>query len=298
MISASEIPGDISRLPLRVRRRLIRLWWSAARSTGRLPDFGIDDLLKYVLHLSNAEARRVAQEIVHQDMVACVEWSATLRRSARGFAGDLDTVSLPDRDIIAQASRASNPVIFAPIHMGCFLLPFARIMLDHFRDRRMLILRAKEDNEQQTQAMQRLLDLGIEMRFLNVNDKQKYLEAIKFAREGAVIVSFADLPASYGAPAPATLFGRPVQLAMGIAALARLTEATVMPMAVRSSVDADTVHIGQPFQTYQKGPAEKLRVASIIRRHIEDNIREAPEQWHMWPRFHEFIDMDTLQEAV
>src|ERR1700753_2644298 len=147
MISACEISDDICRLPLRVRRRVLRVWWSAARSTGRLPDFGLDDLLKYVLHLSNAEARRVAQEIVHQDLLAGVEWSATLRRSPRGFAGDLATVSFADREIIEQASRARNPVIFAPIHMGCFLLPFARIMLDHFSDRRMLILRAKEDNE-------------------------------------------------------------------------------------------------------------------------------------------------------
>jgi phosphatidylinositol dimannoside acyltransferase len=298
MISASEMLSDISRLPLRVRRRALRLWWSAARATGRLPDLGIDDLLRYVLHLSNAEARRIGQEIVYQEMVASVEWSAVLRRSPQGFASDLETVSFPDPEVIEHAARGGNPVIFTPIHMGCFLLPLARIMLDHFSDRRMLIFRAKEDNEQQTRAMQRLLDLGIEMRFLNVNEKQKYLDAIRFAKDGAVIVSFADLPASYGAPAPVTLFGRPIQLAMGIAGLARLTEATVIPMAVRSSVDGDIVQLGQPFQTYQKNPAEKLRVASIMRRHIEDSIRDAPEQWHMWPRFHEFLDLETLQEAV
>ena len=168
MITASEILSDISRLPLRVRRRALRLWWSAARTTGRLPDPGVDDLLKYVLHLSNSEARRIGQEIVYQDMVASVEWSAVLKRTTQGFASDLEAASFPDCEVIAQASRGGNPVIFAPIHMGCFLLPFARIMLDHFKDRRMLILRAKEDNQQQTLAMQRLLDLGIEMRFLNV----------------------------------------------------------------------------------------------------------------------------------
>src|ERR1700748_2662941 len=113
MVSASEILVDISRLPLRVRRRGLRMWWSAARATGRLPGFGIDDLLKYVLHLSNAEARRVGQEIVYQDMVASIEWCATLRRSPRGFASDLATVSLSDGELIEQAARGSNPVIFA-----------------------------------------------------------------------------------------------------------------------------------------------------------------------------------------
>jgi phosphatidylinositol dimannoside acyltransferase len=298
MITASEMLSDISRLPLRVRRRALRLWWSAARTTARLPDPGVADLLTYVLHVSNSEARRIAQEIVYQDMVAGVEWGAVLKRSRTGFESDLETTFFPDREVIEQVSRDGNPVIFAPLHMGCFLLPFARIMLDHFKDRRMLILRAKEDNPQQTQAMRRLLDLGIEMRFLNVNDKSKYLDAIRFAREGAVMVSFVDLPASYGAPAPVTLFGRPIQLAMGIGGLARLTEATVIPMAVRSSVDGDVVNIGQPFQTYQKSPAEKLRIALVVQRHIEHSIRDTPEQWHMWPRFHEFLDLETRREAV
>src|ERR1700761_2672533 len=109
MISASELSGDLSRLPLRVRRPVLRMWWSAARRTGRLPDFGIDDLLKYVLHLSNTDARRTGQEIVYQDMLACVEWSAALRRNPRGFASDLATVSFPDSGVLEQASRASNP---------------------------------------------------------------------------------------------------------------------------------------------------------------------------------------------
>jgi len=248
--------------------------WRASCVTGRLPVYGVEEILKYVLHLSNSEAARIDKEIVYQDMIARAEWGAVLKRSWQGLESDSASIHFPERGVLEQASRSGKPVIFAPIHMGCYVLPFARIMLDHFENRRMLILRAREDRPDETLAMQRISEIGIDMHFLNVNEKQKYLEAVRFAKDGAVIVSFADLPASYGGPERVTLFGKPIQLAMGVASLARLTGAAVIPMAVHSSVDGDVVDIGRPFESYQKGPAEKARIASIMRRHIEDSVRE------------------------
>jgi phosphatidylinositol dimannoside acyltransferase len=298
MMAGYEMLSDISRLPLKVRRRALRVLWRASRVTGKLPVYGLEEILRYVLHLSNSEAARIDKEIVYQDMIARAEWGAVLKRSWQGLESDSASIHFPERGVLEQASRSGKPVIFTPIHMGCYVLPFARIMLDHFENRRMLILRAREDRPDETLAMQRISEIGIDMRFLNVNEKQKYLEAVRFAKDGAVIVSFADLPASYGGPERVTLFGKPIQLAMGVASLARLTGATVIPMAVHSSVEGDIVDIGRPFESYQKGPAEKARIASILRRHIEDSVRETPEQWHMWPRFNEFLDTEMLGEAV
>ncbi len=298
MMAGYEMLSDISRLPLKVRRRALRVLWRASRFTGRLPVYGVEEILRYVLHLSNSEAARIDKEIIYQDMIARAEWGAVLKRSWQGLESDSASIHFPERDVLEQASRSGKPVIFTPIHMGCYVLPFARIMLDHFESRRMLILRAREDRPDETLAMQRISEIGIDMHFLNVNEKQKYLEAVRFAKDGAVIVSFADLPASYGGPERVTLFGKPIQLAMGVTSLARLTGATVIPMAVHSTVDGDVVDIGRPFESYQKGPAEKARIASIMRRHIEDSVRETPEQWHMWPRFNEFLDTEMLGEAV
>lgn len=298
MMAGYEMLSDISRLPLKVRRRALRVLWRASCVTGRLPVYGVEEILKYVLHLSNSEAARIDKEIVYQDMIARAEWGAVLKRSWQGLESDSASIHFPERGLLEQASRSGKPVIFAPIHMGCYVLPFARIMLDHFENRRMLILRAREDRPDETLAMQRISEIGIDMHFLNVNEKQKYLEAVRFAKDGAVIVSFADLPASYGGPERVTLFGKPIQLAMGVASLARLTGATVIPMAVHSSVEGDVVDIGRPFESYQKGLAEKARIASIMRRHIEDSVRETPEQWHMWPRFNEFLEPEMLGEAV
>ncbi|WFT77435.1 hypothetical protein QA634_19055 [Methylobacterium sp. CB376] len=137
--------------------------------------------------------------------------------------------------------------------------------------------------------MRRISEIGTDMRFLNVRDKQDYIDAVRFARAGAVIVSFVDLPASYGGPVDTTLFGRPARLAMGLDALARLTEATVVPLAVRSRLDGDVVAPGRPFEVAESGPEAKARVTDLVRRHIEASVLAAPEQWFMWQRLGEFL---------
>ena len=298
MMTRYEMLSDVSRLPLRARRRMLRLFWSTLRLTGKLPELGVDNILKYALHLSASEAMRIEREIVYQDMIVAAEWAAILKRNRQGLERDSETISFPEYDLLEQASQSGKPLIFAPIHMGCFALPFARIMFDHFRGRRMLILRAREDRPEETLAMQRVSEIGVDMRFLNVNDKQNYFDAVRFAKDGAVIVTFVDLPASYGGPARVNLFGKPARLAMGIGSLARLIEATVIPLSVHSSVGGDVVNVGRAFETYMKGPEEKARVATIVRRHIEDSIRPSPEQWHMWPRLNEFMDTEMQEEAA
>ena len=265
---------------------------------GKLPVLGLEPILRHVLHLSTAEAKRIEKEIIYHDWIVTADWVAIMNRDHQALERDSRTISIPERDQLEQAAGRSEPLIFAPLHMGSFAPAFAKIMFDHFRDRRMLILRAREDRPVETMAMQRVSEMGVDMRFLNIHDKQNYFDAVRFAKDGAVIVMFVDLPASYGGPVRTKLFGQPIQLAMGIGSLARLAGATVIPISVYSSINGDIVNIGRAFETYEKGPDEKARVASIVRRHIEENIRDRPEQWHMWPRFNEYMDTEIPEEAA
>ena len=276
-------------MPLYWRRRAMRAYWRTECLTGRADRFGLRPVFRSVLRLPDEDAARVDREIAYHDLIGAAEWASLLRRSKSQIHRDTDRTTIRDRGLLERLARSRQPVILAPLHMGCFALPFARIMHDHFIDRSMLILRAREDLPQETAAMRRISEIGIDMRFLNVRDKQNYVDAVRFARAGAVIVSFVDLPASYGGPAPVKLFGRDARLAMGIGSLARLTEATVVPLAVRSSMAGDIVDFGRPFQSLESGPDEKARVADLVRRHIETSVLAHPEQWHMWSRFDEFL---------
>jgi KDO2-lipid IV(A) lauroyltransferase len=239
--------------------------------------------------MSSSEADRLQREVWFQDLIATVGWSTLLQIDRASFERDVEAISIPDEAVISQIARDGKPVMLAPLHMGSFALAFARIMRDHFADRPMLILRARQDRVEETQVMRRISELGIDMRFLNVAEKQTYLDAVRFARQGAVIVCFADLPASYGSPEPVTLFGQRCELALGFASLARVTAATVVPIAVHSSVAGDSVRIGRPFESWKSGPDERTRVAAHIARHIEASVLSQPEQWHMWPRLSEYL---------
>jgi len=285
-----KLLSDISRLPLKARRKTLRFLWRTLRVTGNLPVLGLENILKYALHLSTAEAKQTEEEIVFQDWIVTADWAAIINCDRQALERDGRMISVPDRDLLQEASQEGKPLIFAPLHMGCFPLAFAKIMRDHFMGRRMLILRAREDRPEETLAMQRVSELGVDMRFLNIHDKQNYFDAVRFGKEGAIIVMFVDLPASYGGAVGVNLFGKPIRLAMGIGSLARLAGATVIPLSVSSSVNGDVVNIGRAFETYEKGPDEKARVVSLVKRHIEESIRLNPAQWHMWPRFGEFVD--------
>lgn len=277
-------------LPLYWRRRVVRTVWRTQCLTGRAARFGLAPLFRSVLRMPWTEAMRLDREVAYQDMIAAAEWATLLRRSRAAILRDTDRTVIRGRAVLEQLARTHQPIILAPLHMGCFAMPFARIMHDIFIDRSMLILRTRDDLPEDTAAMRRIAEIGIDMRFLNVREKQNYVDAVKFARAGAVIVNFVDLPASYGGPAPVELFGLPARLAMGIGSLARLTEATIVPVAVHSSMAGDVVEVGRPFQSLETGSDEKARVADLVRRHIETSVLAHPEQWHMWTRFGEFLD--------
>lgn len=289
MLERLVTSSAFARLPISTRRGAIRAYWHGQRFTRTLPDYGLTPVFRRLLRLPLAEAERLHREVVYQDIIAVVGWAHLLHIDEKTYRRDCASVTIPDDAILAQIARDRRPLILAPLHMGAYALPFARIMHDYFRDRPMLILRARGDREDETRAMQRIRELGIDMRFLNIADKQSFLDAIRFARSGAVIVCFADLPGSYGSPIETTLFGQPAEIAMGLASLARVTDATVVPLAVYSDTQGDRVTFGKPFQSFKTGEDERQRVAGLIVRHLEASIAAEPAQWHMWPRIGEYL---------
>jgi KDO2-lipid IV(A) lauroyltransferase len=220
-----------------------------------------------------------------------------LNRGVAQLRHDVARVAFDDEDLLVRLAEWKKPVLFAPLHMGCYALAFTQIMDRFFRGRRMLILRARDDREIETKVMQRVAETGCDMRFLKVADKADYVEAVRFARAGAVIVAFVDLPASYGGPIDVELLGQKATIAMGIDALARVAGATIVPICVSSTIHGDTVHVGRPFETAESGPAERRRVAQTLKRHIETSVAAHPLDWHMWTRFHEYLRDEPLGQT-
>lgn len=281
--------GEASRLPLRVRRPMLRVACGLERLARAPKPTPAGEEMRRTLRMASRDAARIEHEIAFINRLYDLEWKAVLDRKVEDLAEDSTHLTISDRPFIQQLAAQAKPIILAPIHMGAFALPFARLVRDLFPGRPMLILRAREDREHETKAMRRVSEIGTQMRFLNIRDKDNYFAAVRFVRDGGIIVSFIDLPGSYGGPTHTNLFGRPIQLAVGIDSLARLTEATVLPMAVSSSLNGDRIDIGQSFEVAERGAEERLRVTNLIKHHLEQSILRAPHQWFMWPRLAEYL---------
>lgn len=278
----------MARLPLVHRRHLLRLVWSLRRPFRRDIGFGLEPLLAERLRIGMREATSIAAEHDFQDKLQQIEWLAMSLRRHDDVVTDSDRTLLSDPALVSRIADSGQTVILAPLHMGIFPMGVGYIIRTYFSGRRVLVLRAREDHEANNQAMARLKSVAGELRILNTHHQNEFMEAIRFARGGGVIVSLIDLPRSYGVPAAVTLFGMPASIALGIDAMARMLKAVVLPMAVHSDLSGDRILVGEPFEVTETTPDARADLARDLARQIENFVRFQPAQWHMWTRIGEF----------
>lgn len=290
-------------LPLPLRRRTLllahHLGAAASRVRGRAEGTGHAGLFTRILRLPRSEALRLERAAALHDRMTEAEWAALLLRSLPAIRRDMRHIRVEEPETFARLAGTGRPVILAPLHMGAYVGGLAHTMLTYFPGRPMLVLRQRDDMPLETAVIERIREVGVEMRFLQVGNRKDFLSAVRFARKGAVIVVFCDLDPSYGAPAAMPIFGLPTRFAFGTDTLARLTDAVVVPWATEMETDGDTIRIGTPFEVYADTPDERIRTAGIMRRHIEDCLRRRPEQWHLWSMLSDYLPAsDILPDAV
>ncbi|KQT59919.1 hypothetical protein ASG52_19500 [Methylobacterium sp. Leaf456] len=284
---------SLVRLPLPLRRRAVLLvhhWTDAVeRLRGRDTGTGHAALFMRILRMPRAEALRLERAAALHDRMTETEWAALLLRDIRASQRDLRHIRVEEPETLTRLAETGRPVILAPLHMGAYVAGLAHTMLSYFPGRPMLVLRQRDDMPMETAVIERIREVGVEMRFLQVGNRKDFLSAVRFARKGAVIVVFCDLDPSYGAPAAMPIFGMPTRFAFGTDTLARLTDAVVVPWVTEMEPGGDTVRIGTPFEVYADTAEERARAAGLMRRHIEDALRRRPEQWHLWPMLSDYL---------
>lgn len=279
----------LARLPLPVRRPLFRAAWSALPKDQFGSLAGWQGQFETTMRYSQRDARRLAAQARYYDVLALVEWAQFRFRSLDTLLqSDAQLVRFTNEDALARLAAEGRGLILAPLHMGAYVLSLARIMQKHFQGRRVLIFTRQVDDGEGSNILRRLGEVGCDVRLVGVNDKAAYVDALRFARRDAVIICFVDLPAAYGVPAETSLFSKPARLGLGVDTLARACNAPIVPLSMNSFLRFELVKVGQPFEVKDPSPEERQRVVSLVCRHIETSVREAPAQWHLWPRFNEF----------
>jgi phosphatidylinositol dimannoside acyltransferase len=278
----------LAHLPLGIRRPALYALWRMGLTVRREVGYGLEPTIIRSLKMSERQARQIAVEYDFHDMLQGMEWYASTLKNERQVRADFRHTKVDDPDMLHRLASTGDPVILAPLHMGIFPLGILYVLMHFFPARRVLVLRARDDLPENTAAMARLSEVASELRILNTNNEAEFLDAMRFARKGAVVVCLFDLPPSYGSPAEMSLFGEPASMALGMDSMARMLKAVVMPMAVRSRFNGETILCGQPFEVETTFTSERLNLAAALARQIERFVNTAPAQWHMWTRLHEF----------
>ncbi len=299
-ISADPASGSLSRLvlrlalrlahaPLRPRRLVVWSLWQARRF-GRRPDpFGIASAIAHVLDLPLAAARRIGDRYAFADLLHRMEWLALEHRSIDGLKRDARAVRFDNLAALAAVAAGDRPLLLMPLHTGAGGLALAALIHFHLPGRRVLVLRSDAEGEEVRALLARFAGQGHEIRDLSINDKVGFVEALRWARRRSVIVTFADLPPSYGTPAEIGLFRDRLHLAVGHDGLARALDADVVPVRLRSGLGGDRLTIGTPFHIAESGAEGRRRMVVAIARHLRQALLAAPDQWHMWPRIADYV---------
>jgi lauroyl/myristoyl acyltransferase len=296
--SSVSLVKSIARLPLRQRRLALRIIWKVSLARRKDVGFGLEPFLAKRLRVGAAEARRLALEHDFHDHLQILEWFATGTRSDAQLETDSRLINVREPGLAERIADGGQTVILAPLHMGMYPMGITYVVWRFFRGRRVLVLRAREDVEENNVAMERLRAVASELMLLNTRAESDFMEAMRFARKGAVVISLIDLPQSYGSPADTTLFGEPASIALGIETMARMLKSVVLPMAVISRIHGDDVAFGEPFEVWQSSREERSALALRIGRQIERFVRLAPEQWHMWTRIDEFDPRNAEEDTL
>lgn len=278
----------LASLPVPYRRRLLRLAWRLSLPFRRDVGFGLEPILEQRLRIGRVDARRIAREHDFHDYLQQLEWLASTTRPVEAMIAETHRVSVSDHHLAQRIADSGQSVILAPLHMGIFPLGVGHMLLRYFRGRRLLVLRAREDHAINNLAMDRLKAVAGELRILNTRNQAEFMDAMRFARQGAVVVSLIDLPRTYGVPATVSLFGMPSAIALGLNSMARMLKAVVLPIAVHTHLGGDAILLGEPFEVAETNPSARAELAADLARQIEAFVRPRPEQWHMWTRIDEF----------
>ncbi|AWN34444.1 lysophospholipid acyltransferase family protein [Methylobacterium radiodurans] len=287
----------IAGLPLRMRRRVLRTTFTLSGLVRGFEKTGHARLFQRLLRQPSREARRLEREVVLHNVQTEAEWLALLVRSIPALKRDTRRIAVSDPAALERAAATGRPVILTPLHMGAYVLSLACLMIRFFPGRPLLVLRQRDDMPLETAVIERIREVGVEMRFHQVTDRMGFLEAVRFARNGAVIVNFCDLDPAYGAPAPMPVLGLETRFAFGTDTLARLTNALVVPLACTMEPEGDLVRVGPTFEVHSSAPEERARVAALVRAHIEASLRARPEQWHLWSALRDYLPVtDTVTD--
>lgn len=285
-----RIVRGLARLPMRPRRRLLRFLFEARMRVQRLrPCPHLVAAIRGVLQVTRREATHIARKALYHDALFQMEFLALASRPIDSLLRDARFVSSEQEEALAWVAEQKCAVI-ATLHMGPYFLSLAWLLHRFFRGRKVIMIRAKYDDADQARALERLCALGVEAEFMSPNAPADFHRLLKQVRAGAVVIALVDLPESYGKSSEVEFLWRTVRIANGVSDIAAICGAPMLLFRTRTCAGRDLIEVDSVFEVQRdQDGASREAAARRIGEFVSRSLRAAPEQWHMWPRFAEYL---------
>ena len=190
-----------------------------------------------------------------------------------------------------QLLEEGQGLILVTAHIGHWEAGASQVPMDH---RRPVHVVREEEIDPRAQAflnelMNRDPDQNVTMHFAQ-SDPMLGMKLLAALRRGEIVAIQGDRPSTGGRSHEATLFGRPMSLPVGPAALARTAGVPMLPVFVyrRGRLESEIV-FREPIRVPDTRGDEVLAQATQkIAEGVEWAIRRSPHQWFcfrkLWPR--------------
>lgn len=203
----------------------------------------------------------------------------------------------------AQCYRAladtRRPLVVLTIHQGDYLAGLLSTLQLVPTQRNVHVIKLAEASRKEDAAYAHFRRFGHELIVHRLSERPAKA-IVRALKRQAILLTFVDVPRSFGTTTGVEMFGLPFQLTVGPIAMARLAGADLLPLfssynaAQQPIVRASPLIPAYAIQGQARPPSVAL-LAQQLANAIEINLRHCGEQWEMWPVLQDLLDMERLE---
>lgn len=251
----------------------------------------VGQAMELLLGESPSKAMEYATQCVQRREASRHRWATLAKANQSRLLRRLDELQAPSLPRLAAFlnQHCKMGTVFATIHMGDYMYAIGKI-LQRLDRRRVLIVQHKDENEIEIAALRKIPDLGHELDVVRTTETSAAADIRQNLMQGAVIVTFFDLPKRFGNAEPVRFFGRDVWWVRGPAEYAALAESLLVPF-VSHEDNHDHIVALHPVIRATKD-MEIGGLMSHLSGIAEQHIRSHPGQWLHWNLLPEMLNPD------
>ncbi|MEM9623253.1 MAG: hypothetical protein AAF993_16510 [Pseudomonadota bacterium] len=258
--------------------------WQTRRYEAHQRVTAIAEIMAFALDESPDRALQLAREWHAISELAQRQWHSAGELTLREALCEAEVYARPDMlRLVDFLQRNAVGVVLATIHMGDYLRALFAV-LSRVPERHILIVRRRQASSLEQEVFAKLSAQGLCVEVVRSTQAGAALRIHRGLRRGGLVVTFYDLPYTFGPVLPLQFFRHQVYWVKGPVVAAVQARALLVPFV--TYWDGQPRCDLQPTVLFGEQPTDKaLQIQRAMQQLVEiasQYIRRAPEQWLHW----------------